>query len=198
MERAFLRFSSLCRITPKMRLQAALTRLRERLEEVKAQEEDQQLQLVYDGSRQERDKLAAELAEIYPAFANKLAALLPRIVANDREIEYINSRSPSGTGRLLVAELVARNLEGFGKSHGNIVIRTPRITEELCLPTLNIRRTTLTHGRGLARFRDLSTEARRDDPPRLSSQKRIGLWPLLAKAPSSHTIRPVEDCSKRL
>jgi hypothetical protein len=118
------------------RLQAALTRLRERLEEVKAQEEDQQRQLVYERVKAERDKLAAELAEIYPPFAHKLAELLPRIVANDREIEYINNHArPSGADRLLVAELIARNLEGFGKSLGSIVIRTPRITEELCLPT---------------------------------------------------------------
>ena len=114
------------------RLQTAVTRLRERLEQVKAQEEDQRRQLVYDRVKAERDKLAAELAEIYPAFANKLADLLPRIAANDREVEYINGHAlPSGAGRLLVAELVARNLEGFGKNF----IRTPRITEELCLPT---------------------------------------------------------------
>ena len=118
------------------RLQTAVTRLRERLEEVKAQEEDQQRQLVYERVKAERDKLAAELSEIYPAFANKLADLLPRIAANDREIEYINGHAlPSGAGRLLVAELIARNLEGFGKSLGNSFIRIPRITEELCLPT---------------------------------------------------------------
>ena len=66
----------------------------------------------------------------------KLAELLPRIAANDREVEYINGHAlPSGAGRLLVAELIARNLEGFGKSFGNSFIRIPRITEELCLPT---------------------------------------------------------------
>jgi hypothetical protein len=32
--------------------------------------------------------------------------------------------------RLLVAELIARGLEGFVKNS----VRTPRITEELCLP----------------------------------------------------------------
>jgi hypothetical protein len=118
------------------RLQTAVTRLRVRLEQVKAQEEDQQRQLVYERVRQERDQLAVELSAIYPALAHKLAELLPRIAANDREIEYINNHArPSGAERLLVAELIARNLEGFGKSHGNIVIRTPRITEELCLPT---------------------------------------------------------------
>ena len=113
-----------------------MKRLRERLEDVKAQEEDQERQLVYDRVRQERDQLAAELSAIYPALAQKLAELLPRIAANDREVEYINGHAlPSGAERLLVAELVARNLEGFGKSDGNIFIRTPRITEDLCLPT---------------------------------------------------------------
>ena len=118
------------------RLQTAVTRLRERLEQVKAQEEDHQRQLVYERVKAERDKLAVELREFYPAFANKLADLLPRIVANDREVEYINDHArPSGAERLLVAESVARSLEGFGKSFGNSFIRTPRITEELCLPT---------------------------------------------------------------
>ena len=104
---------------------------------MKAQEEDQQRQLVYD-----RVKARARpswrlnwLRSIRPS-PTKLADLLPRIAANDREVEYINGHAlPSGAERLLVAELIARNLEGFGKSLGNIVIRTPRITEELCLPT---------------------------------------------------------------
>ena len=118
------------------RLQSAVTRLGERFEDVKAQEEDQRRQLAYDRVKAERDKLAAELAEIYPVFANKLAELLPRIAANDGEIEYVNRQAlPSGAERLLVAELAARGLEGFGKSVGNRFIRTPRITDELCLPT---------------------------------------------------------------
>lgn len=118
------------------RLQTAVTRLRERLEQVKAQEEDQQRQLVYERVKVARDQLAAELADIYPVFAQKLGELLPRIAANDREVEYLNNHAlPHGERRLLVAELVARNLEGFGKSFGNSFTRTPRITEELCLPT---------------------------------------------------------------
>jgi hypothetical protein len=81
----------------------------------------------YDRVKAERDQLATELAGIYPAFARKLAELLPRIVANDREIEYINNRArPSGAERLLVAELVARGLEGFVKNS----VQTPRLTEE--------------------------------------------------------------------
>jgi hypothetical protein len=66
-----------------------------------------------------------------PAFARKVAELLLRIAANDREIEYVNNHArPSGAARLLVAELIARGLEGFVKN----AVRTPRITEELRLP----------------------------------------------------------------
>jgi hypothetical protein len=96
------------------RLQTAVTRLRERLEEVSAEEEDRRRQLAYDRVKAERDKLAAELADVYPAFAKKLAELLPRIAANDREVEYINAHALPGSARpLLVAELVARGLRGF-------------------------------------------------------------------------------------
>jgi hypothetical protein len=42
------------------------------------------------------DQLAAELADIYPAFAHKLADLLMRTDANDRQVEYINRhRAPA-------------------------------------------------------------------------------------------------------
>jgi hypothetical protein len=113
------------------RLQTAVTRLRERLEEVRAEEEDQRRWVAYEKAKAERDKLAAEFADIYPVFAHNLAELLPRIVANDREIEYINNHSlPRNGKRLLVAELIARGMEGFVKNS----MQTPRITEELRLP----------------------------------------------------------------
>jgi Phage integrase central domain len=49
--------------------------------------------------------------------ARALGDLLPRIAANDVEVEYINNHArPSGAERLLVAELVARGLEGFVKN----------------------------------------------------------------------------------
>jgi len=72
------------------RLQTAVTRLRERLKEVREDEKDQERRHYYDQVKAERDKLAAELANIYPGIAQKLRELLPRIAANDREIEYIN------------------------------------------------------------------------------------------------------------
>ena len=113
------------------RLQAAMGELRERLAQLKDQEENARRQVAYDKVKAVRDDLAKELADLYPAFAQKLAELLPRIAANDREIEYINGHAlPSGAKRLLVAELVARGLEGF--MHNSIAI--PSLMEELCLP----------------------------------------------------------------
>ena len=69
-------------------------------------------------------------SQLYPAFAQKLVELLPRIAANDREIAYINGHAlPSGAKRLLVAELKARGLPWVMNS-----IETPRITDQLYLP----------------------------------------------------------------
>ena len=78
-----------------------------------------------------RDDLAKELADLYPAFAQKLAELLPRIAANDRVIEYINDHAlPKGVDRLLVAELKARGLPSWVMNS----IEPQRITDQLYLP----------------------------------------------------------------
>jgi hypothetical protein len=113
------------------RLQTAVMRLRERHKEVKEEEEDQRRRLAYERVKTERDKLAAELANIYPGIEQKLRELLPRIAANDREVEYINGHAlPSDGERLLEAELVARRLRGWVESGEH----TPRITHVLRLP----------------------------------------------------------------
>jgi hypothetical protein len=113
------------------RLQVAVTKLRERLKAVKAQEEDSRRQVAYAKAITVRDELAKELREVYSALAAQLADLMARITASDREIERINTHAlPAGAERLLVAELVARGLEGFVRNS----IQTPRITEELRLP----------------------------------------------------------------
>jgi hypothetical protein len=112
------------------RLQVAVTKLRERLVEVGADEQDAERKQLYDRVAAERDQLAAELVELYPEFARKLGKLLPRIVGNDREIDYINSCLPRGHDRLLGAELIARKMAGYV----NNGIATPRVTDELRLP----------------------------------------------------------------
>jgi hypothetical protein len=55
-----------------------------------AAEEDARRRATYERVKAERDKLAAELAELYPAIEDKLAELLERIDANDPQIEHIN------------------------------------------------------------------------------------------------------------
>ena len=112
------------------RLQAATARLRERLAQLKDQEENARRQVAYDKAKAVRDELATELADLYPAFAEKLVELLARVAVNDREIDRINNRAlPSGADRLLVAELKARGLPWVMNS-----IETPRIINHLCLP----------------------------------------------------------------
>ena len=51
----------------------AVSRLRERLTEVQAAEEDDRRRAAYEEARAERDELAAELARVYPPLAAQLA-----------------------------------------------------------------------------------------------------------------------------
>jgi hypothetical protein len=91
------------------RLQSEIAVLCERLQEVRAEEKAEGLRPMYKRVKAERDRLAAELADGYPQFARWLADLLPRMVANDREIEYLNASTlPSDCNRLSLAEEVAR------------------------------------------------------------------------------------------
>ena len=71
-----------------------------------------------------------ELADLYPAVAQKLVELLVRVAVSDREIDHINTHAlPRGADRLLVAELKARGLPWVANN-----VETPRITDQLCLP----------------------------------------------------------------
>ena len=118
------------------RLEAALAKLRERLAQLKDQEENARRQVAYDKAEAVRDELAKELADLYPAFAEKLAELLVRVVINDRELDYINNQAlPRGADRLLVAELKARGLSGWVVNS----VEAPRITAQLCLPPWHAR-----------------------------------------------------------
>jgi hypothetical protein len=119
------------------RLRTAVTRLRDRLQEVKRQEKNERRWIAYEKAKAERDKLAAELKEFYPSFEKKLIDLLYRIDVNDKEFERINDRArPMGADRLLVAELAARNLEGFASKSGEV----PRITKTLRVPAFRFDR----------------------------------------------------------
>jgi hypothetical protein len=109
----------------------AVLRLRERLTQMQAAEEDGRRRAAYDEARAERDELAKELAHVYPSLAAQLADLLGRVRASDDRIEHMNANAlPRGCGPLLVAELVARGLDGFVRDSVNI----PRIVRRVQLP----------------------------------------------------------------
>ena len=109
----------------------AVSRLRERLTAVQSGEEDDRRRAAYEEARAERDELAAELARVYPPLAAQLADLLGRLRASDDRIEYMNAHAlPRGCGPLLVAELVARGLDGFVQNSIDI----PHIVRRVQLP----------------------------------------------------------------
>ena len=113
------------------RQQAAVLRLRERLTELQSAEEDERRRVAYQEAMAQRDELAAELARIYPPLAAQLADLLGRLRANDDRIEHLNANAlPRGCRPLLVAELVARGLEGFVQNS----VSVPRIVRRVQLP----------------------------------------------------------------
>jgi hypothetical protein len=113
------------------RQQAAVPRLRERLTELRTAEEDKRRRAAYEEVRAERDALAEELARVYPPLAAQLADLLGRVRSNDERVEHINAHAlPRGCGPLLVAELVARGLDGFVQNSVNV----PRIVRRVQLP----------------------------------------------------------------
>jgi len=114
------------------RLQLAEQRLGDRLKKLYHREENQRRQAAYDRVRDERDVLAEELARVCPPVAAKLAELLARVEANNREVEFINRRLPMGSGELLVAELAARGLRGFVES----LVDVPSITRSVRLPSV--------------------------------------------------------------
>jgi hypothetical protein len=107
------------------RLQAAATRLTE----LRAAEEEHRRRAAYEEIRAERDELAAEFARVYPPLAAQLADLLGRLRGSDDHIEHMNAHALlRGCGPLLVAELVARGLDGFVQNSVNVPRIVPRVS----------------------------------------------------------------------
>lgn len=95
------------------RLKVALQKLKDRLRELREQEEDQRRLAIYMKVKEERDDLASELAEIYPPLVTRLADLLRRIEANNKQVDIVNRSLPRDSGPLRLAELTARGLPMF-------------------------------------------------------------------------------------
>jgi hypothetical protein len=113
------------------RMQEAARRLRKRLRVVRQREDQARRRVAYDAAMAERDALAAELAELYPVIAERLADIASRIAASDAVIDRINRSLPDGAKWLPSAEMVARNLSN-GFIDGTAMV--PRITEQMRLP----------------------------------------------------------------
>jgi chromosome segregation ATPase len=113
------------------RLETALQQLADRLEEVRADEENERRKAAYNAVKAERDGLAEELARVYPTIASQLSELLTRLDVNDREVERVNRQLPWSSERLRDAELVARGLNGSIKDGEEV----PRLVRSVRLPT---------------------------------------------------------------
>jgi hypothetical protein len=79
----------------------------------------------------ECESLAKRRQEGKPPLVAQLADLLGRLRTSDDRIEYMNAHAlPRGCGPLLVAELVARELDGFARE----LVDIPRIVRRVRLP----------------------------------------------------------------
>ena len=77
----------------------------------------------------ERDSLAAELVQVYPPLAEKLADLASRVARNDAEIERVTKGAPMGRPGSL-AQAIARQLSSFFDGTADV----PRIAKHMRLP----------------------------------------------------------------
>jgi hypothetical protein len=115
------------------RLDAALLALGLALGEAKARELDERRQTAYDAAKTERDALVEELVAVYPAIETRLADLMNRIAANDRRLDEVNLKLPSGAPRLAGVDEVARggsdmfrDRDQYLASHLTRAVRLPR------------------------------------------------------------------------
>lgn len=82
--------------------------------EVQAEEDLTHWRAEYNALKIKGDELAAELSELYPAFAVKIADLFRRMRAFDAELCKLHQTRPAGVSLHLVApELLARGLKHF-------------------------------------------------------------------------------------
>lgn len=110
------------------RFRSALPRLWSRFDQITSEEYATQWHADCDEVATVRDKLAAELVELYSPFVERIADLMTRITEADKQVSRVNGSAPSGEPRrLCVVELRARGLDSFTRS-------VPSITDELRLP----------------------------------------------------------------
>jgi hypothetical protein len=110
------------------RLRTVLPRLHTRLKQIEAAEYLARWEPEYKRVIAQRDALAAEMREVYPAAVAQLADLFQRATQCDREISQLNQSAPSGDRRgIHGVELTARGVEA-------LLQPDVRIAETLRLP----------------------------------------------------------------
>jgi len=100
------------------RLQKAIPRLRERVQQIDTAEYAMAWHQQVDQLELERNKLAKQLLETYVPVLQNLIDLFGQIDINATAIDELHARAPAGERRrLLDAELVARGLDSYEVAH---------------------------------------------------------------------------------
>lgn len=106
------------------RLQTLAPRLQSKYQESLAAETHARWLADYESVKAQRDDLAAEFRQCYPALVNELAGLFAEMKRIDGECERVNSAASGIRNehrRLLGCELAARGLENFSASAPSIL-----------------------------------------------------------------------------
>lgn len=104
------------------RLRTLLPRLERRGQQVAAAERLGRWKAEFAELKIERDELAEELAELYPAAVSKLIDLFNRIAAHEAEVSRLHQSRPAGVSLHLAGpELVARGLESFSRDTPSLI-----------------------------------------------------------------------------
>lgn len=105
------------------RIAAAIVALEERVAELSRIDAEADKRSAYQVAKVERDALAADLRERYPALANELVSLLVRLQASDARLATINRALPDGEAWLGSAEAVARDCPVDFRHGGSLISR---------------------------------------------------------------------------
>ena len=84
------------------KLQGAVSALRQRHQQILAQEQRAQWNVAADAIEARRDELTEEFAERYPDLIASLIELFQRVRAMDAEVDKINGEAPDSEGRRLL------------------------------------------------------------------------------------------------
>lgn len=89
---------------------AAIEALEAKAEQMKADAAVAARIAIYDEAKAERDQLADDIRDRWPALQAEMVGLLERMAANDTRVDQANRQLPKGRARLEPAECVAREM----------------------------------------------------------------------------------------